>query len=332
MAKTRNSESKAISRSKGREFADSISISVVVPTYNSEHSLRQLVEKLEPVLSRSTSRFELILVDDGSQDRTWLVIEELAAQNEWISAISLMRNFGQHNAVLCGVRQASFDIIVTMDDDLQNPPEEIPHLIEKLAEGFDVVYGTPAQEQHGIWRDAASQVTKLALQSAMGAEAARKVGAFRAFRTQLRDAFAGYGGSFVNLDVLLSWATTRFSSVTVSHQPRQMGQSNYTFWKLVRHAINMITGFSMVPLQIASFTGFIFTIFGVLVLFYVLGRYVVQGGVVPGFAFLASIIAIFSGAQLFSLGIMGEYLARMHFRLMERPTYVIKKTVLPRTR
>ena len=94
----------------------------------------------------------------------------------------------------------------------------------------------------------------------------------------------------------------------------------------------MITGFSMVPLQIASFTGFVFTFFGILVLFYVIGRYLLQGGVVPGFAFLASIIAIFSGAQLFSLGIMGEYLARMHFRLMERPTYVIKKTVLPRAR
>ena len=315
-----------------RGSADAVSISVVVPTYNSEDSLGLLVERLEPVLSSLSPRFELILIDDGSQDRTWAVIEELAAQCPWIVAINLMRNFGQHNAVLCGVRQAAFDIIVTLDDDLQNPPEEIPLLIAELAEGFDVVYGTPAQEQHGIWRDAASQVTKIALQSAMGGEAARKVGAFRAFRTQLRDAFAAYGGSFVNLDVLLSWATTRFSSVTVAHQPRPMGKSNYTFWKLVRHAVNMITGFSMVPLQIASFTGFVFTLFGIVVLFYVIGRFLAEGGVVPGFPFLASIVAIFSGAQLFSLGIMGEYLARMHFRLMERPTYVIKKTVFQRRR
>jgi undecaprenyl-phosphate 4-deoxy-4-formamido-L-arabinose transferase len=332
MAKKKISESKTSLKSRARESADDISISVVVPTYNSEGSLGLLVERLEPVLSRLTPRFELILVDDGSKDRTWDVIEELAIQYSWIAGINLMRNFGQHNAVLCGVRQAALDIIVTLDDDLQNPPEEIPRLIEKLGEGYDVVYGTPEQEQHGIWRNAASQVTKLALQSAMGEEEARKVGAFRAFRTGVREAFAAYGGSFVNLDVLLSWATTRFSSVTVTHQPRHIGKSNYTFWNLARHAINMITGFSMVPLQIASFTGFVFTFFGILVLFYVIGRYFLQGGVVPGFPFLASIIAIFSGAQLFSLGIMGEYLARMYFRLMERPTYVIKKTVLPRAR
>ncbi len=300
---------------------------MVVPVYNSEGSLELLAQRLEPVLSSIAVQFELILVNDGSKDQSWRIIENLARRCPWISGINLMRNFGQHNAVLCGIRAAAFDIIVTLDDDLQNPPEEIPQLIQELEQGFDVVYGTPAQEQHTLWRNVASQVTKLALQSAMGSEVARKVGSFRAFRAPLRQAFSTYAGSFVNIDVLLSWATTRFSSVTVSHEPRQIGKSNYTFRQLVRHALNMITGFSMLPLQIASLVGFSFTLFGILVLFYVLARYLIQGEAVPGFPFLASIIAIFSGAQLFSLGIIGEYLARMHFRLMERPVYVIKKTI-----
>lgn len=238
-----------------------------------------------------------------------------------------MRNYGQHNALLAGIREAQYSVIVTMDDDLQNPPEEIPLLLAKLHEGYDVVYGTPAREQHGPWRDLASRVTKLVLQSAMGAETARKVSAFRVFRTQVREAFANYQGPFVSIDVLLTWGTTRFAAVSVRHDPRRIGKSNYTFRKLVTHALNMMTGFSVLPLQLASLMGFCFALFGLLVLVYVLGRYLIQGGSVPGFPFLASTIAIFSGVQLLSLGIIGEYLSRMHFRIMEKPTYVIRQQV-----
>ncbi len=212
-----------------------------------------------------------------------------------------------------------------MDDDLQNPPEEIGKLLALLGDGVDVVYGTPETEQHGFLRNQASRITKIALQSAMSAETARSVSAFRAFRTRLREAFASYAGPFVSIDVLLTWGSTRFAHVRVKHEPRTAGASNYTFRMLVTHALNMTTGFSTLPLQIASFIGFVFTLFGLFVLAIVLGTYVVNGGAsVPGFAFLASIIAIFSGAQLFALGIIGEYLARMHFRSMDRPAYVVR--------
>jgi glycosyltransferase involved in cell wall biosynthesis len=302
------------------------SLSVVVPVYNSEQSLRTLVERLVRMLADEAGKYEIILVNDGSRDASWEVIEELASDDSSVRGINMMRNYGQHNALLCGIRAARFEVIVTLDDDLQNPPEEIPKLLKKLSEGYDVVYGTPEQEQHGLLRDLASQVTKLALQSAMGASIARKVSAFRAFRTQLREAFMTYHGPFVSIDVLLTWASTRFESVSVRHDPRKAGESNYTFGKLVRHALNMMTGFSTMPLQLASIIGFALTLFGVGVLAYVVGRYLIQGVAVPGFAFLASIIAIFSGAQLFALGIMGEYMARMHFRMMERPTYTVRST------
>ena len=309
------------------DFIRATSVSVVVPVYNSEATLASLTERLDAELRGQVAALELILVNDGSRDRSWPVVLELASRYPWVRGIDLKRNYGQHNAVLCGIRSAKFDVIVTMDDDLQHPPAEIPKLLNILGAGADVVYGTPREEQHDFLRNVASRVTKVALQSTMGAETARKVSAFRAFRTSVRDAFEDYRSPFVSIDVLLTWGTTRFASLPVEHQPRAVGVSNYTFRKLLIHAINMMTGFSTLPLQMASIIGFTFTLVGIGVLIYVVGRYFIQGGSIPGFPFLASTIAIFSGAQLFALGIIGEYLARMHFRMMERPTYAVRERV-----
>jgi len=300
------------------------SITVVVPVYRSETLLRPLVERLRPVLEAHASASELVLVDDSSPDGSWAVVRDLCREHAWIRGIRLMRNYGQHSAILCGIRAARHEIVVTMDDDLQHPPEEMPKLLAELGEACDVVYGTPEREQHGLVRDLASQIAKLVLQGAMGAETARKVSAFRAFRTDLRDAFAAYRGQFVSIDVLLTWGTTRFRAVRVRHDARAEGVSSYTWRKLLTHALNMMTGFSAFPLQIASVVGFAFTLFGMGILVYVLARYLVSGVSVQGFTFLASAIAIFSGAQLFALGIIGEYLARMHFRIMDRPPYAVR--------
>jgi glycosyltransferase involved in cell wall biosynthesis len=299
-------------------------ISVVIPVYNSEEMLDDLIAQLGQVMPSLASDFEVILVNDGSQDRSWQVICRLSREHNWVHGLNLMRNYGQHNALLCGVRAASFKILVTMDDDLQHPPEEVHKLLAELANGYDVVYGTPLRQQHGLWRNLASYMIRLALQSTMGVENARKVSAFRAFHTQVRDAFADYQSPFVILDVLLTWGTTRFTTVGVNHEPRHQGVSNYSFRRLLLHAINTITGFTVLPLQLASLMGFGFAVFGLLVLAYVVLRYLIQGGSVPGFPFLASTISIFSGVQLFALGIIGEYLARMYFRIMEKPTYVVR--------
>ena len=304
-------------------------ISVVVPVFNSESILSELIQRLEPALSALAPQFEVVLVNDGSRDQSWTVIQELSRTRPWVHGINLMRNYGQHNALLCGIRAARFGTLVTMDDDLQHPPEEIHKLLAKLDEGFEAAYGYPEHEQHGWLRNLASVLTKLALQKSMGAETARHVSAFRAFRTQLRDAFADYHSPFVSIDVVLTWGTTRFVAIPVRHDARKAGVSNYTFRMLFRHAMNMMTGFSILPLQMANLMGFLCTGFGGLVLLYVVGRYLIQGTTVAGFPFLASIIAIFSGAQLLALGIIGEYLARMHFRMMEQPTYTVRERVGP---
>jgi glycosyltransferase involved in cell wall biosynthesis len=303
------------------------SISVVVPVFNSAATLEALLARVDAVLSVVAARYELILVEDGSADGSWKEIERLSAIHPDLRAIRLTRNYGQHNALLAGLRAARHELTVTLDDDLQNPPEEIPKLLDRLAEGHDVVYGTPEHERHELWRTLASRITKLALQSTMGSETARQVSPFRVFRTGVRDAFVDYQGPFVSIDVLLTWGTTRFAAVKVRHDERAAGSSNYTFRKLVTHAVNMMTGFSTRPLQLASLVGFSFALFGVAVLAYVVIRVTLAGGSVPGFPFLASIIAIFAGAQLFALGIIGEYLARMHFRTMHKPSYTVGQRI-----
>jgi undecaprenyl-phosphate 4-deoxy-4-formamido-L-arabinose transferase len=303
-------------------------ISVIVPVYNSQLTLELLLGRLIPVLNKLGAPFEVILVNDASADQSWETILKLVEQYGGVRGINLMRNYGQHNALLCGIRAARYEVCVTLDDDLQNPPEEIPKMLAALDNSYDVVYGTPQELQHGLWRNLASLTTKLALQNAMGASMAGKVSAFRIFRTQLRDAFVGYRGPSVCLDVLLSWASSRFGAVTVRHEPRTLGRSNYTLGKLITHALNMVTGYSVLPLKLASYVGFFFMLFGIGILAYVLLRYIIQGSPVQGFPFLASTIAIFAGAQLFALGIIGEYLARVYYRLMDRPTYAIRATAV----
>ena len=304
-------------------------ISVVVPVYNSARCLPIFLDRLEKVFDGGPyGRFEVLLVNDGSEDDSWRVIADAAEQHSWVRGIDLMRNFGQHNALLCGIRAAAGKLIVTMDDDLQHPLEELPKLLHALQDDIDVVYGAPLHPQHGLLRNLASQITKLALQKTMGAQTARHVSAWRVFRRDLRDAFSQYRGAFVSIDVLLTWATTRFAIVFVRHDVRTIGKSNYSYRKLMTHGMNLVTGFTVIPLQFASWMGFALALFGVVVLMFVLGRYLIEGGSVPGFPFLASIIAIFSGAQLFALGIIGEYLARMHFRLMDRPSFAVRATTI----
>jgi glycosyltransferase involved in cell wall biosynthesis len=296
-------------------------LSIVVPVFNAEGSLAALARRVSDALPGLD--YELLLVNDGSADRSWERICEEAAADARVRGINFARNFGQHNALLAGIRSARAPRIVTIDDDLQNPPEEIPKLLAKLDEGYDVVYGSASVRQHGWLRAAATRFTKWSLKAAIGSEIAMQVSAFRAFRTPIRSAFSEFQGPYVSIDALLGWGTTRFAAVPVRHDPRLVGESNYGFVRLATHALNVLTGFTTRPLRAATLIGIAFTFVGMGILAYVVARYFIDGDRVPGFPFLASMIAIFSGAQLLTLGIIGEYLARMHVRAMDRPAYAI---------
>lgn len=297
-------------------------LSIVIPVYNSATILPELVRQLSEILPVIADEYEIILVNDGSSDESWIVIQRLANECSAVCGLNMMRNFGQHNALLAGIRQARFPITITMDDDLQHPPAEIPRLLAKMAEGHDVVYGTPNELPHSQLRNMASLIVKKLLTMVMGVGNFHSFSAFRAIRTNIRMAFASYHCADVIIDVLFSWGTTRFSSVMVRHDHRYSGESTYNFRRLFNTAILVLTAFSTAPLRLASFIGFAFMLFGFLVIAYVLFIYFNLGSF-PGFPFLASIISIFSGAQLFALGIIGEYMARMFTRSMNRPPYIV---------
>jgi undecaprenyl-phosphate 4-deoxy-4-formamido-L-arabinose transferase len=309
----------------GGKIVRRMNVSVVIPVYRSEQTLGTLIERLGRVLPVFADCYEVLLVNDGSPDNTWGTIEALARVHPWVRGIDLMRNYGQHNATLCGIRAARYETIFTMDDDLQNPPEEMPKLLAKLNEGYDVVYGVARVRQQAWWKNLFSVLVKRAIGYVMGLRTVRDIGAFKVFRSSLRKAFEGFHGPDVLVDVLLSWGTTRFASVTVEESPRAAGRSNYNFVKLVKVSLLVLTSYTTIPLRLASILGFLFTLFGFFILLYVLVTYFAQGSV-PGFPFQASISALFSGVQLFSLGIIGEYLARVFERTGGRKTYTIGRT------
>jgi glycosyltransferase involved in cell wall biosynthesis len=296
--------------------------SIVVPVYRGEATLGALVERLERVLSSRGEPFEILLVNDGSPDASWSVICELTARYPAIRGVNLLRNYGQHNATLCGLRLARFDVTITMDDDLQHAPEHIPKLVDKLLQGHDVVYGAWSERKQGFLRATFAALTKHAVAWVMGAGSVRDIGAFRAIRTDVRRAFAAFDGSEVLLDVLLSWGTSRFASVRVEEAERAGGASNYTFWKLARVSLLVLTSYTTAPLRIANLVGLCFTVFGAAAFVRVLYVYFWLGSI-PGFSFLAATILLFGGVQLFALGILGEYLARIFNRTTGRPPYTV---------
>ena len=278
----------------------------MVPVFGDGGDLAALARGITEVCERIGATWELILVNDGSRTpAAWTAIVALATAGGPIRGIDLQRNFGQQNALLAGIRASAGDIIVTMDDDLQHPVDEVPRLLERLRD-VDLAYGTSAARVRGWTRNMAAVVTKAAFASVLGATHARHISAFRAFRGTLRGVFTVYHSPHVSIDVLLSWATTRVDAVAVRFEPRRRGQSGYRVRTLLALSLDMVTGFSIWPLRLASIVGLAFAVVGLLVLVFVLVRYLTAGATVPGFAFLASVISVFAGAQLFSIGIIGE--------------------------
>jgi undecaprenyl-phosphate 4-deoxy-4-formamido-L-arabinose transferase len=311
------------------------SLSVVVPVYNSAVTLPVLLQRLQDALADFPAA-EIVLVDDGSRDASWAIVDGFAKGSRNVTALRMAKNFGQHAALLAGLRAAAGEVCVTLDDDLQNPPEEIPKLYAALVEGeFDLVYGTPQAETHGFVRDALSRFTKFALSLATSSQTARSVSAFRIMRRHVVDDLRHVHVHDVLLDVMLSWVTANVGAVRVRNEPRRAGKSAYSPVKLVRHGISMITGYSTLPLRFATVLGLSLTLFGGGSLLYVFAALLIVGRSVPGFPYLVSIVTIFAGAELLTLGIFGEYLARLFTRSMGQPLYVVRavsRSMLERSR
>jgi glycosyltransferase involved in cell wall biosynthesis len=305
-------------------------VSVIIPCYRSARTLPELVERLQVSLTGFNSGeapindFEILLVVDGSPDDTYEVAHRLQGKYHNVRSIQLRRNYGQHNALLAGIVRAKYGIAITMDDDLQHRPEELRRLIAPLENPqTDLVYGVPHNEEHSIARSWASRTVKASL-ALSGVDNAKDVSALRAFRTELRAGFAHVNDTFASVDVMLSWTTTGVVREPVAMDKRTTGKSSYTISRLIRHAVTMVTGYSSVPLKLVTWLGLACAIFGTTLLIIVLVRFAEGKTSVAGFTTIASMVALFSGAQMLSIGILGEYVGRIHFRGMQRPTYLVR--------
>lgn len=300
----------------------------MVPVYGGESTLETLVKRLREVLESRGVRYEIIFVCDAPIDGSWPLVRRLAKQYpEEVRGYLLRRNFGQHAALLLGVRAALGRTIVTMDEDLEHNPNDVPALVEASERHGAIVYGVPVRMQHGWFRNQSSRFVKWFLAQYLGVEDAQDLSAFRAFPQDLREAFRAYGSEMVAVDVLLSWAGAPVRSMLCEFESRQGGRSGYTFRKLVAHLGNLAFGFSVAPLRAASYLGFISLVLAILIGGYVLTNWFISGSAVPGFAFLALTISAFAGAQLMVLGIMGEYLGRLYIDGLKRPQYLISDFV-----
>lgn len=299
-------------------------LSIVIPVYNSVSTLPTLAGRLDGV---GDIVDEVVLVDDGSRDGSWHMLVQLASTRPTWRVLRLGRNAGQHNALLAGIRVAAGSVIVTMDDDLQHPPELIPVLQAALTDEVDLVYGVAAEEEHGKARSFSSRMVKRTMRQTLGVAQADDISAFRMFRAHVREAFADANDPYTNIDVLLSWATTRIVSCPVQLELRQVGSSNYDVRGLVRHTFNMVTGYSAAPLRVVAYLGVMLSLLGFGSLAYVLTRYIIGDSEVQGFTFLAALLSLIAGTQMLGIAVLGEYLALVHFRAMKKPAYFVRDDV-----
>jgi undecaprenyl-phosphate 4-deoxy-4-formamido-L-arabinose transferase len=299
-------------------------ISVVIPVYHSERTLAVLAERLARALAGVPGGWEAVFVDDGSLDGSWTVLERLHAEDPGrVRAIRLARNFGQHNALMCGFRAARGAVVVTMDDDLQNPPEEIPKLLSALAErNLDVVYGRYESKRHRRWRNAGSWIVNAFYRRVF--RTGVTVSAFRAIRRETLENVLGYDLNFTFVDGLLAWNTQRIGEVAVEHHVRHEGRSGYNIGRLLTLAFNLFTNFSLIPLQVVMGVGLLLAGTGFAVGLWYLVAFFRQQIAVPGYASTITAILVLGGAQLVGLGVIGEYLGRLHMNVNRKPQYSVR--------
>ena len=304
-------------------------LSVVIPVYRSAETLSTLFDELAQALGELGVQWQIVLVDDASPDTSWDVICELQRRSpDRIRAIQLSRNFGQHNALMCGFRHADGRFIVTMDDDLQNPPGEIPKLFRAIRESnADLVYGAYQQKQHSRLRNLATEVVGAFYRKVFGRPFAFT--AYRIFRRELMEQILAQPVSFVFIDGLFAWHTDRIARTVVEHRPRTSGRSRYTWGKLARLAVNLFTNFSLLPLQIASWVGGAVTTAGLVLALYCALQLLFGEQAIRGSLLTIVVVLVIGGIQLLCLGVLGEYVGRVHLNNNGRPQYAIRTILQP---
>lgn len=297
-------------------------VSVVVPVYRSAATLSVLVERLTQALRIHGRPFEILLVEDCGGDQSWAEIARMTAEYREVRGLRLSRNFGQHAATICGAAHSLGRWVATIDDDLEQSPEDLIELLQKAEEGFALVYGVYPVRSHNAWRNMTSALARRLFQIAIPTLNFEYT-SFRVIDGALARSLVQFDSPFPFVDGYLSWLTNHYATVAVVHGVRRAGHSNYTFAKLAKHTINIFVSFSDLPLRIASWIGIATSFIGLTWLLAILVSRLFGGITVSGFTSIMAAITLFGGIQLLILGILGEYVGRINFKSSHKPLFVV---------
>lgn len=300
-------------------------VSIVIPVYNGARVVERLVTSLNSQLS--SLNFEIVLVNDGSSDDSDKVCSDIASHDPKVKFINLSRNFGEHNAVMAGLNYCTGDYAVFLDDDFQNPPSEIVKLVNKINEGYDVVFSFYERKEHHFFRNLGSKFNNYIASFLIRKPKDLYLSSFKVINRFMIDEIIKYQGSYPYIDGIILRSTDKYSAIPVNHNPREEGESGYTFGKLVSLWLNMFTSFSILPLRIATVLGFIFSMIGlILSIVFVIEK--INNPALPiGWASVTVSIFILGSVQLFAIGMIGEYLGRLFLNSSGKPQYIVRTTI-----
>ncbi|PHM38059.1 undecaprenyl-phosphate 4-deoxy-4-formamido-L-arabinose transferase [Xenorhabdus innexi] len=311
-------------------FEEIKKVSVVIPVYNEEESLPQLLERTISACQQLKQEYELIMVDDGSRDSSADILTRIAADPEsYVIAILLNRNYGQHSAIMAGFHQASGDLVITLDADLQNPPEEIPRLVEVAEEGYDVVGTRRANRRDSWFRKTASKMINAMITKVTGRSMGDYGCMLRAYRRHIVRAMLQCHERSTFIPILANTFARRTIEIDVTHAEREFGDSKYSFMKLINLMYDLLTCLTIAPLRLLSVVGSIIAVTGFLLAVLLIALRLIFGSMwaAEGVFTLFAILFMFIGAQFVAMGLLGEYIGRIYNDVRARPRYFIQKVV-----
>ena len=307
-------------------------VSVVIPIFNEEENISPLWERLSRVLSENFQGgdrdWEVIFTDDGSRDRSLEMLKAIAEAEPRVSVVEFNRNYGQHSAIFGAFSIVAGEVVVTLDADLQNPPEEIPKLVAKIDEGFDVVGGwrQGRMDNDSIFRTLPSKIVNAVTRKTTGVKLNDYGCMLRAYRREIVDAMLQCKERASFIPALANSFAKRITEVPVAHAERAAGESKYGLWKLINLQFDLLTSFSLLPLQMLSVLGVVIAAFGFLLfLGLVVYRFLHPEGTAQGVFTLFAILFFFVGAQFVAFGLLGEYIGRIYQEVRDRPRFVVKR-------
>lgn len=306
-------------------MSDKPYITVVVPVYNEEPNLHPLFERIYPVMQRMGRPFEIIFTDDGSRDRSIQILKELAHSCPEVRVVELNGNFGQHMAILAAFEISRGDIVITLDADLQNPPEEIPKLVAEIENGHDVVGSVRQKRQDTFFRKFASRIVNVTTNKMTGMRMSDYGCMLRAYHRNVVDNINRCQETTTFIPALAQTFASNPGEVPVAHAERAEGESKYSLYRLIRLNFDLMTGFSVVPLQLFALMGILTSLSSVLFALFLIVRRFLVGSEVEGVFTLFAILFFFVGIIIFGIGLVGEYVGRIYQEVRKRPRYVVRR-------